>query len=587
MKLIIWIMLITLPASNSLAQIPEMVDGWPYKTWNSYWAVYSIPKFSLGNSEALPAITFGSCAAHEFDRFRLDGSFFPGWPFVEDTLLFGFPNVLADIDHDGIEEVVVTAFRRSYDNHFVRSELYIFDEDGSVFPGFPLFLNRCPTPNVADFDNDGEYDIMIVDYDNDTIFMVDRFGNIMPGWPVYLPGQLMSTVGSAGAVGDLDLDGYLEYIVKGRKEIYAYRYDGTIQDGFPIGIIDTAYFFNYWWSPNLADMDGDGYLEILISAHTRIDRYYIDSYVAIYEHNGTIKENWPLMLPNSYVWQIPTPADINNDGQMEIGFSAYEWLYFVDINGQNLPGWPAMTTYPDGSPRGISSELIIVDLNGDGYSEIFGDYNAIHADSMGEDSTWYWGHGYLYAHNYLGQELPGYPLTVEGAYLFRPPSFARDPVSHEIYMGLYTEIRVGLEPEPEIDTGYVEIYIFPDTTGPTDQWPMLSHDNLRTKNYNFVDLARVGIDREEILPTSCLLKQNYPNPFNNSTRIEFVLPKSQYVNLSVYDILGRRVSVPVDGLLSSGTHGVTIDQAGLSTGVYFYSLTSGRTEITRKMVLLR
>jgi hypothetical protein len=63
--------------------------------------------------------------------------------------------------------------------------------------------------------------------------------------------------------------------------------------------------------------------------------------------------------------------------------------------------------------------------------------------------------------------------------------------------------------------------------------------------------------------------QNFPNPFNPSTTIRYELPKSSVVTLSVYDVLGREVSVLVNERKEAGTHEVTFDAHGSSSGVYF------------------
>lgn len=85
------------------------------------------------------------------------------------------------------------------------------------------------------------------------------------------------------------------------------------------------------------------------------------------------------------------------------------------------------------------------------------------------------------------------------------------------------------------------------------------------------------------------LKQNYPNPFNPATTIEFNLPKSGIVSFNVYDISGRIVARDITNLnLNSGNYKVSFDGAGLSSGMYFYSLIlNGETVDTKKMILVK
>jgi len=83
------------------------------------------------------------------------------------------------------------------------------------------------------------------------------------------------------------------------------------------------------------------------------------------------------------------------------------------------------------------------------------------------------------------------------------------------------------------------------------------------------------------------LKQNYPNPFNSSTVISYHLPKSEFVTLRVYDILGREVAVLVNAEKKAGTYSVPFDASHLPSGTYFYRLTAGAFTSTMKMILLR
>ena len=89
------------------------------------------------------------------------------------------------------------------------------------------------------------------------------------------------------------------------------------------------------------------------------------------------------------------------------------------------------------------------------------------------------------------------------------------------------------------------------------------------------------------LPTQFSLKQNYPNPFNPSTTIKFELPKASHVSLSVYDILGRQVSVLVNDRRDAGVHEVKFDASSLASGVYFYRLQAGDFTQTRRLLLLK
>jgi hypothetical protein len=79
----------------------------------------------------------------------------------------------------------------------------------------------------------------------------------------------------------------------------------------------------------------------------------------------------------------------------------------------------------------------------------------------------------------------------------------------------------------------------------------------------------------------------YPNPFNSVSTIKFTLDKPQDVKLYVYDLLGRRIQTLIDEPRQAGSHTITFDASGLSSGVYFYRLKAGKEFQTRRMVLLK
>lgn len=89
------------------------------------------------------------------------------------------------------------------------------------------------------------------------------------------------------------------------------------------------------------------------------------------------------------------------------------------------------------------------------------------------------------------------------------------------------------------------------------------------------------------LPSDYALAQNYPNPFNPSTVIEYSLPQSGAVSLTVYNVLGQEVSTLVHGRLEAGVHRVTFDASGYPSGIYFYRLVYEGGSVTKKMTFVK
>jgi len=89
------------------------------------------------------------------------------------------------------------------------------------------------------------------------------------------------------------------------------------------------------------------------------------------------------------------------------------------------------------------------------------------------------------------------------------------------------------------------------------------------------------------LPNRVALKQNFPNPFNPATQIVYELPQQSEVQLSVYDIAGRRIATLVNGNVQAGVHTVNFDASSLSSGVYIYRLETAQSTVTRRMTLIK
>jgi len=94
-------------------------------------------------------------------------------------------------------------------------------------------------------------------------------------------------------------------------------------------------------------------------------------------------------------------------------------------------------------------------------------------------------------------------------------------------------------------------------------------------------------DEINIFPNEFRLEQNYPNPFNPSTFIDYQLPKSDFVTLKVFDVVGHEVETLVSERQNAGNHSVQFNASNLPSGVYFYQIETGTYHDTRKLLLLK
>jgi hypothetical protein len=89
------------------------------------------------------------------------------------------------------------------------------------------------------------------------------------------------------------------------------------------------------------------------------------------------------------------------------------------------------------------------------------------------------------------------------------------------------------------------------------------------------------------IPKEYKLEQNYPNPFNPVTKISFDIPKSGFVTLKIYDVLGKEVAKLVNETKNAGSFIVDFDGSAFSSGTYFYRLESNGFVSTKKMLLIK
>ena len=99
--------------------------------------------------------------------------------------------------------------------------------------------------------------------------------------------------------------------------------------------------------------------------------------------------------------------------------------------------------------------------------------------------------------------------------------------------------------------------------------------------FNLNNEVNVGI------PAKFELSQNYPNPFNPSTQINFDIPTDSKVNIKLFDMSGKEVITLVNEFKTSGYYTVNFNAAGLSSGVYFYSIAADNFSATKKMMLVK
>jgi hypothetical protein len=140
------------------------------------------------------------------------------------------------------------------------------------------------------------------------------------------------------------------------------------------------------------------------------------------------------------------------------------------------------------------------------------------------------------------------------------------------------------------DTLETSIHVFTDQTSIATAFVQIEVGTFRNPDDRFVLDFKATTDptvsvNDDINLNSYHLFQNYPNPFNPSTNISYRISEAGKVQLKVYNILGVEVATLVNEFQYSGDHYVDFKSSGLSSGVYFYTLTVNNFTQTRKMIL--
>lgn len=272
-----------------------------------------------------------------------------GWPVNMAETNYSFPKVV-DIDGNGENEVI--AYSRN-------GRMHVWDTSGNLRPGWPQAVSsHCfsypyacipgTSPVIADIDKDGQMEILYSSAYG--IYVWDKDGNPLPGWPVDSLGGEASSL----SVGDINQDGELEIVANGNK----------IFNGSGGLIIDASSLVVPPGEPTtsaLGDIDDDGYLEI-VSSYNGSGTYVFNKDGLLYNHGyGEPRASgMNCFLP-------PVIGDIDDDGNMEIITAASNGsggeIFVWDKYGNIRPGWPYHIDESDFCDSNFSMTLTKLNVN--------------------------------------------------------------------------------------------------------------------------------------------------------------------------------------------------------------------------------
>ncbi len=473
----------------------------------------------------------------------------------------------------------------------------------------------------ADYDNDGDLDLLLPSvFDADsfayrTVLMRNDGTNGTGGWTFTdISAPLSPTVHAQSAWadydGDQDLDLLLVNIAPLTDEgfIRRYRNDGSgIFTGEDIlGALTIEHGEAQW-----GDYDADGDLDILVAGNIKeLDGTFTPMALRIYRNNNDVYDSLEVIscIPCEGWFDLTaaTWADYDNDGDMDI-------LLAGNYNsGSQIEGRAKVYTNTGGvfadsgnvlpAPRASGDRggtFSWLDIDGEGDLDYFiaGQYFVPGGNGLVEAQM------HVYRNDAAGQNAaPSAPSGLVGAVQDSGAvvlSWNSASDDHTPVAALTYDINLFRNGVPVAATRRLPE---PGNVGSVNEWQLAG---LPEGHYEWalraVDAAYSGgpvaagefiigstaVGSAGASPLQFSIAQNYPNPFNPTTAIQFEVPKSGFVSLKVFDVLGREIALLVNEEKPPGRYSVQWDATGFGSGAYFYRLESnGRREI-RKMLLMK
>ena len=505
-----------------------------------------------------------------------------------------------DFDNDGYGDFIVTsAYTGVFCNDVIHYEA-VADDSIAIKWVYTFSTLSCQYDNyssvaVGDIDNDQNPEILalmdtrpgVSGQDGLQIFEWDPTSLSFPDTPTATWSMLLDSVWEASQilVEDIDNDGNQEIIVSvmdgpwgstGSSRIMIIELEnGDLSD--PVWNIEYEDPVTTNWSGyniSVGDLDQDGLKEIYTVAY----EYY---HIIIYENLGTPDEydyQTDFYVTNEVAEranQSIVIADLDSNGTNEMfavtsGTNSltgtlltpgyfYAVICSTGVDSLTFANFHYLAEYPGGL-----RQLSIGDADQDGKPNLYiaGHYNEAVFD-------WEYNGGNL-------DDVGSYSQTM---------IFMDDTTDNFTPNNDQGKVRVAKLFSGDIDNDGNGDVIFSSASFATDkpQLFMVEHEE---------EVIVVNIDHNDsdIIPNKVSLEQNFPNPFNPATAFQYNLSESGIIELTITDIIGRKVTTLISGFQRSGNHNLLWtgkDSNGnqVPSGIYFYNLKSGSNIITKKMTL--
>ena len=367
-----------------------------------------------------------------------------------------YPAAVGDINNDGVLEIVALT---AYGN--ARGGINVFDASGNVL--LATVTNNNPlicAPVLADLNNDGELEIIFNGRGKASasisagIHVWNLQGEELDGFPFEMP----STPSFTPTLADIDGDGFLEIFTATTSVLYCISHTG--QEFYTVDGQE-AYKYSYQ-SPLVVDFEGEGNWSLVGACHGDNPNHYVRDALT-----GEYRSGWPKPV-TSWTYSAPTVAKNNDRYAIFMGMSGEGNVFYqYDPDGNIAPGFPLNLT------SGIEGFVSIADIDGDGENEIITDFNLMDGEL-----------GFIRAWEMDGTEVTdGFPLRPQGLTYMNGANFGDIDGDGRLEMVTLSYVQNFSPDDPVYVTAYalnqpVENLIFGTYKGSNDRMGWLREEEV-------------------------------------------------------------------------------------------------------------